>query len=64
MPFGGGARRCLGQALDEAQFHAALPAVLKRLRFQRVSSREERMVVGGTVLVPHRGAIVVAHTAA
>jgi cytochrome P450 len=58
FPFGGGARRCLGEALAEAEFRAVLPVVLKRWRFHRAWPREERMVVRATVLVPHRGALL------
>jgi hypothetical protein len=58
FPFGGGVRRCIGEALAEAQFRAVLPAVLEHLCWRRVWPREERMVVRATVLVPHRGAIV------
>jgi cytochrome P450 len=58
FPFGGGMRRCIGEALAEAQFRAVLPAVLEQWRFRRAWAREERMVVRATVLVPHRGALV------
>ncbi len=58
IPFGGGARRCLGEVLAEAEFRAVLPAVLDRRRFWLVWPRAERMVVRATVLVPHRGGLV------
>jgi hypothetical protein len=58
FPFGGGERRCIGEALAEAQFRAVLPAVLERLRWRRIWPREERMVIRATVLVPHRGAVM------
>jgi cytochrome P450 family 135 len=45
LPFGGGARRCLGEALAEAEFRAVLPQALARLRFTRAWPRQERMVV-------------------
>jgi cytochrome P450 family 135 len=57
LPFGGGARRCIGEPLGRAELRAVLPAVLTR-RFRAVWPRAERMVVRGTVLVPHRGAVV------
>lgn len=56
LPFGGGARRCLGEALARAEAAAIVPAVLRALRLQPLWPRRERMVLRGTVLVPHRGA--------
>ena len=58
MPFGGGIRRCIGQALAEAEFRAVLPVVLQRWRLSRTWPREERMVVRATVLVPYRSALM------
>jgi cytochrome P450 family 135 len=57
-PFGDGARRCLGEALARAELATVLPAVLRRLRLQPLSSGPERMVVRGTVLVPQRSGLV------
>jgi cytochrome P450 len=62
FPFGGGVRRCIGEALAEAEFRSVLPAVLERLRFSRAWPREERMVIRATVLVPHRSALMRATT--
>jgi cytochrome P450 family 135 len=61
VPFGGGARRCLGQALATLQAQAIVPAVLTRLRLRPVSRRPERQIVRATVLPPHRSALVVAY---
>jgi cytochrome P450 family 135 len=58
FPFGGGVRRCLGEALAEAEFRAVLPALLEHRRFRLAWPRAERMVIRATVLVPHRGALV------
>ncbi len=55
MPFGGGVRRCVGEPLARAQLRA-IPPLLPRLK--AVHPREERMVVRGTVLVPHRSGLV------
>ncbi|RJK96019.1 cytochrome P450 [Vallicoccus soli] len=63
LPFGGGARRCLGEPLTWLLADAALPAVLARIRVAPALARAERQVVRGTVLVPHRGALSVLHPA-
>jgi cytochrome P450 family 135 len=55
FPFGGGARRCVGEPLARALLRTVLPLVP---RLRPAWPREERMVVRGTVLVPHRSAVV------
>ena len=60
VPFGGGARRCLGQALAELQMATIVPAILERLALRPVSRQPERQIVRATVLPPHRGALVIA----
>jgi cytochrome P450 len=60
VPFGGGARRCLGEPLTLTAINSVLPTILRRLRLRPVSPQPERMVVRGTVAVPHRGALAVA----
>jgi cytochrome P450 len=54
LPFGSGARRCLGEALAEAEAATIVPTVLSEVRVRPLWPREERMVLRGTVLVPHR----------
>lgn len=54
LPFGGGARRCLGEALARSEAAAIVPVVLRCLRLQPLWPRRERMVLRGTALVPHR----------
>jgi cytochrome P450 len=60
LPFGGGARRCLGEPLAHALIEIVLPAVLRRLRLRPLGRDAERPVVRGTILVPQRSALVVA----
>jgi cytochrome P450 len=55
LPFGDGARRCVGEHLAHAYLAAIVPAVLRRVRLDAVGPRPERMVVRGTILVPRRG---------
>jgi cytochrome P450 len=62
LPFGGGARRCLGEPLAHALIEIVLPAVLRRLTLRPLSAQAERPVVRGTILVPQRSALMVATT--
>jgi cytochrome P450 len=54
LPFGGGRRRCLGEALARAEVAAIVPTVLRAVRLRPLWPRRERMVLRGTALVPHR----------
>jgi cytochrome P450 family 135 len=54
LPFGGGARRCVGEALAQAEAATIVPTILSEVRLRPLWPREERMVLRGTVLVPHR----------
>jgi cytochrome P450 len=60
IPFGGGARRCLGEPLAHALIGTVLPTVLRNVRLRPLWPEAERMVVRGTVTVPHRSEPVVA----
>jgi cytochrome P450 len=60
LPFGGGRRRCLGEALARAEVAAIVPTVLRALRLKPIWPRRERMVLRGTALVPHRSVPVLA----
>jgi cytochrome P450 family 135 len=60
LPFGGGARRCIGEALARAEVAAIVPAVLRAVRLTPLWPRRERMVLRGTALVPHRSVPVLA----
>jgi cytochrome P450 family 135 len=63
LPFGGGARRCLGEPLAHVLIASVVPAILRQVQLRPVWPQPERMVVRGTVLVPHRGGVVVVRAA-
>jgi cytochrome P450 len=58
FPFGGGARRCIGEPLAHAEIEAVIPTVLERLRLRPLSAQLEPMVQRATVLTPKRGLLV------
>lgn len=58
FPFGGGARRCVGEPLAHAEIETVVPAVLRRLKLSPVSRQPEPMVQRATVLVPKRSLLV------
>jgi cytochrome P450 len=58
FPFGGGARRCIGEPLAQAEIETVVPTVLRRLKLSPLSPEPERMVQRATVLVPQRSLLV------
>lgn len=60
LPFGGGARRCVGEALAQAYFGAIAPVLAGTLALKPLSRAPERMVVRATTLVPQRSGLVTA----
>jgi cytochrome P450 len=58
FPFGGGARRCVGEPLAQAEIETVVPAVLGKLRLAPLADEPERMVQRATVLVPQRSLLV------
>jgi cytochrome P450 family 135 len=58
FPFGGGARRCVGEPLAHAEIETVVPAVLRSVKLAPLSAEPERMVQRATVLVPQRSLLV------
>jgi cytochrome P450 family 135 len=58
FPFGGGARRCVGEPLAHAEIETVVPAVLRTVRLTPLAEEPERMVQRATVLVPQRSLLV------
>jgi cytochrome P450 family 135 len=58
FPFGGGARRCVGEPLAHAEIESVVPAVLRRVELAPLAPEPERMVQRATVLVPQRSLLV------
>jgi len=63
FPFGGGARRCIGEPLAHAEIETVVPAVLRTVKLTPVAAEPERMVQRATVLVPQRSLLVRAERA-
>jgi cytochrome P450 len=58
FPFGGGARRCIGEPLARVELAAVVPAILSQVRLFPLAGQPEPMVQRATVLVPKRGLMV------
>jgi cytochrome P450 len=58
FPFGGGARRCVGEHLAHAELATVLPAFLRHGRPFPLAPEPEPMVQRATVLVPKQGLLV------
>ncbi|BBY60277.1 putative cytochrome P450 135B1 [Mycolicibacterium sarraceniae] len=56
LPFGGGARRCLGATLAMAEMRVVLGEVLRRVDLACTSARGEGQRVKHVILTPNRGA--------
>jgi cytochrome P450 len=58
FPFGGGARRCVGEPLAHAEIETVVPAVLRTVKLSPLSPEPEPMVQRATVLAPQRSLLV------
>lgn len=56
LPFGGGARRCLGATFAMAEMRVVLREVLSRVELATTGAPSERQKVKHVILIPHRGA--------
>lgn len=60
VPFGGGQRSCIAEALAWTELGAVVPVVLRSVRLRPVAPRPERLVQRTTVLAPVHGELVIA----
>ncbi len=58
FPFGGGARRCVGEPLALAEIASVVPALLATVRITPLAPQPERMVQRATVLAPRLSLVV------
>jgi hypothetical protein len=58
FPFGGGARRCVGEPLAHAEIETVVTAVLRSVKLTPLAPEPEPMVQRATVLVPQRSLLV------
>jgi cytochrome P450 family 135 len=58
FPFGGGARRCVGEPLARAEIETVVPAILAAAPLAPLAAEPEPMVQRATVLVPKRSLLV------
>jgi cytochrome P450 family 135 len=58
LPFGGGARRCVGEPLAHLYFDTVLPSIRRRVGIRPLVPGGERGVMRATQLVPQRGGLV------
>ncbi|WP_232662907.1 cytochrome P450 [Pseudonocardia sp. TRM90224] len=56
LPFGGGARRCLGAVFAQVEMRLVLREILRAVELAPTSARAERARSKHITLVPHRGA--------
>lgn len=59
LPFGGGVRRCIGEAFAMTEMRTILAAVVRRAELRAAHTEPERGATNGVTVAPHRGASVV-----
>ncbi len=59
LPFGGGARRCIGAAFAMIEMQVILRTVLARAELRAPTAAPERGVSNGVTVGPHKGGLVV-----
>lgn len=59
IPFGGGARRCIGEALAQFELKIVLAAVLRRFEFALADTKPEYARRRGVTLAPARGVRII-----
>lgn len=58
MPFGGGARRCIGATFAQVEMRIVLREILRAVELAPSTARAERQRAKHITLVPHRGATI------
>ena len=61
LPFGGGARRCIGATFAQVEMRIVLREILRAVELTPTAARAERQRAKHVTLVPHRGARVTVH---
>jgi len=59
IPFGNGARRCVGEALAQYEFKLAIATLLREYRFELADNEPEKAARRGVTLAPARGVPIV-----
>jgi cytochrome P450 len=59
VPFGGGARRCVGASFATLEMQCVLSTVLRRVALRPLARRVERVRMRNIILTPARGTRVV-----
>lgn len=58
LPFGGGVRKCVGEALAMLEMREILRAIMQRVELRVGDAPPERGVSNGVTIAPHRGGMI------